>query len=164
MPKTRKSHARRTHDASRTSKKAKPRQRFGQRALSQSETASLIAGAAVLAAGAAAAVMLRSQVGQLATGAAKEAMAAGHVVDSLGTLMRRSLNRHPFARLLSYAGFSRRSSVMSRLAVPMGILGGLLAASGSAVFLLAPRLATATDALTERHAVGERGEVVAHAV
>jgi hypothetical protein len=184
MPKTRKSHARATHDTARAMRMPhapKPKQRFSHPA-----KASIIVGSAIVAAGAAAAgaVMMRSQIGRLAGDAAEEAMAAGHKVGSLGTRIGSSLNRDQLGQLLSYAGFSRRRSLVSRLAVPMGIAGAVLAAAGSAVFLLMPRLAPASEESPERAigsrsrsssrdssplansagSIGEREEAAAHAV
>jgi hypothetical protein len=114
--------------------------------LSQGARRTLIAGAAVVAAGAAAtgAVVMRRRIGKLATGAAADAVLAGHSVGSFGHRIGKSLGREitelDLTRLLTYAGLKRRPSLLRRLAAPMGVLAALVAAGGSALFLLAPKL------------------------
>jgi hypothetical protein len=120
--------------------------------LSKGTQRMLIAGAAFVAAGAAAtgAVVMRRGIGRLATGAASEALSAGHSVGRLGrkigTSVGKEISEIDLARLLTYAGLRRRPSLLRRLAAPMGVFAALVAAGGSALFLVAPKLRAGADA------------------
>ncbi len=117
-------------------------------ALSQGARRALIAGVAVVAA-TAGAVIMRRGIGKLASGAASDAVAAGHSVGTLGHRIGKSLGKEvaelDLTRLLAYAGLRRRPSLWRRLAAPAGVLAALVAAGGSALFLLAPQLRGADD-------------------
>src|SRR5580658_10988006 len=85
-----------------------------------STRATLIASAAGVAAGAAtAAILMRRQIGQLATQAVTDAMWASHAVEGFGKRLLR-----------------RRPSLLSRIFSPVGIVAGVVAAAGSAIFLM----------------------------
>jgi hypothetical protein len=105
-----------------------------------------MAGVAVVAAGAAAtgAVVMRRRIGKLASGAASDAMLAGHSVGSFGHRIGKSLGREiseiDLTRLLQYAGLKKRPSLFRRLLPSVGVLAALAAAGGSALFLIAPKL------------------------
>ena len=124
--------------------------------LSRNAQRALMAGAAVVAAGAAAtgAIVMRRRIGALATGAASEAILAGHSVGSFGRRMGKSLGREiseiDLTRLLMYAGLKRRPSLFRRLLPSVGALAALVAAGGSALFLIAPKLRANDDDTSPR--------------
>jgi hypothetical protein len=119
--------------------------------LSRDAKATLLGGAVVVATAAAAtgAILMRRQLGKLALELAKEAVSAGDSVGKLGnrvgTSMRQETKKIDFERLLAYAGLKRRPSLMSRILAPMGILAGVVAAAGAAVFIFLPKLRAPAD-------------------
>jgi hypothetical protein len=118
--------------------------------LSRSTKATIVGGATLFAAAAAAtgAVLMRRRLGRLAMGMAADALSAGHSVGHLGNQLGRSVRKEvkgvDLARLLTFAGLKRRPSLLRRLMAPMGVLAAVIAATGSAIFLVAPKLRAAS--------------------
>jgi hypothetical protein len=119
--------------------------------LSRGVQRTLVAGAAVVAAGAAAtgAIVMRRRIGELAMRAAADAISAGHSVGTFGRRTGKALGREitelDLTRLLTFVGLKRRPSLLRRLVAPVGVLAALVAAGGSALFLIAPKLRAAND-------------------
>ena len=109
----------------------------------------LIAGGTLLAAGAGAtaAVLMRREVARFAAKVGAEAVSAGHSAGAFGGSLGKSLKRDATAidltRVLTYAGLSKRPSLLSRL-WPVG-LAAFVAAASTAIVLIAPRLRAASD-------------------
>jgi|SRR5580658_9099579 hypothetical protein len=104
-----------------------------------SPKATLIAGAAGVAAGAAgtAAILMRREIREHAAQAAIDATLASRAFERFGKRLLR-----------------RRPSLLSRVFSPIGIVAGLVAAAGSAIFLMAPK----PFATSQRPPKPERGE------
>jgi hypothetical protein len=58
----------------------------------------------------------------------------------IGKSLGREITELDLTRLLAYAGIKRRPSLLRRLVAPAGVLAALVAAGGSALFLLGPKL------------------------
>jgi len=95
-------------------------------------SAVLIAGAAVVAAGAAGATAfaLRKQIRAMTLEALAEAISTG-----------RSLGQHRFGK--------KRRSLLGRLLPPMAVLTAVAAAAGAALFLMLPKLAPEVAAINK---------------
>jgi hypothetical protein len=139
MPETHKNTSSKKRKRSRTHKPIKaspnPTPRRETLTLSRNAKRALVAGAAVVAASAAAtgAIVMRHRIGKLAGGA----LSFG---GRLGTSFGREITGLDLTRLLAYAGLKKGPSLLRRLLPPVGVLAALVAAGGSALFLIAPRL------------------------
>lgn len=150
MPRIRKSASPKTHDQRRRTVKMPRAAKTVLKTLSLPSKATLVGGVAAAAAATGAIVMHR-RLGRLAAEAASEAISAGHSVGRRGerllNAMRGEVKRMDLSHLLAYAGLKRRPSILRRLAAPLGILAAVVAAAGSALFLIAPKLSAAGEAL-----------------
>jgi hypothetical protein len=112
----------------------------------------LVGGGALLAsiAAAAGAIAARRRLAALGMNAALEGLAAGRSVEAmghrLGKSVRKNMKNLDLDRLLAYAGLRRHPSPLRRLLVPVGVLAAIVAATGSALFLLAPKVRAAMAA------------------
>jgi hypothetical protein len=126
-----------------------PRSAAPVRKLSRRAKQALIAGATVLAAGAIAtgAIVMRRGIGRIIMSGVGETALAGRSIGTLGKRLGRSLSREmaeiDLSRFLEYAGLRSRPSLLRRLLPPIGVVAALVAAGGSALFLLVPRLRAA---------------------
>jgi hypothetical protein len=142
MPTPHKTHPRARSRKARPSSESRIASRPRERAPSRRTKNMLLAGAAVLATGAAgtAAVLMRRQLGELALEAAAEAVSASR---SIGRLRGRMGRKSLFVRLLP----------------TMGVITALVAVAGAAFFVVVPGLRSAKFAARATPAVAGQPSV-----
>jgi hypothetical protein len=160
MTKTRQNATRSTRNRTRRPIKVLPISKRAPKTGLSRVAQTVIAGGTVLAAGAGAtaAVLMRREVAKFAAKIAAEAVSAGHSAGAFGGSLGKSLRREATAidltRLLTYAGLSKRPSLLSRLWPSVG-LAAFVAAASAAIVLIAPRLRSAGDETNRKNRTSE---------